>query len=651
MAFWKWWGRLALVGGGAVSAACGQAPSPRAVVVDRSIDVTIHADGRRGPAPAAIREDDPRLPLARAQIAELLGHPLGFDVDEAVAAQFGSALHEAYVAGLESVGRALVDCKKHQPLAFEHGAPRLERVHLAYDPLGGGRRARPARSAAPLVGSTLRLAVHPGSRRLLDADELCLAFRGEQARESAARFAAHDAASLPAGDHAAYLRFVTTDHERPADPRQRDLDGLRQIVLAAELEPHLVDPELRDDVDEWLSRAGGRLRRELRQPTNDASRLTARGRARAAWIGWVNRRASQLAPALRVRVAQVLFTRESRDVPELREGFDAEAFALPILQRWLEDAAGDDPREPEDELYSVVVCKAERERQGRPTLFVRGHCTGTLYAAMAETPLGRKRLANLLIRSGHALLTQTAVLHVLRGAGAEPLVSLLEALAGDPPTLRVALRALGDYRHWGPKGDDPSPQGPVVVHPGPLVASVPRFWQSAPEQRPALLHLLVGVAAQRPGSVSWGRLAEFLGSRVDAPTLAAYLADDPRALGGVDRFLPALSAGWPRSQVLVPALDAALDADASGPSSDSRSWYLTNDVVELFCESGTRADLESLQKMLRARLERSPSQRRQLGSFVERSPERLCPRLASSTPRSAKKPAKKSAKSTVLFGD
>jgi hypothetical protein len=608
---------------------CGSPPASRTLRVDNSLNVTIHTDGSRGEAPPAIREDDPRIAVAGQQIAELLGHPLGFDFDEAVAAQFGSGLHEAYVSGLERIARALAHCKAREPQAYEHGAPTLQRIHLAYEPVSNGRAAmaridNPA-LAPHVVDGALTLAVHPDDRRLLDAAELCWAFSLGAKEDRAQRFAAHDPAQLPPDQQAAYLRFLTVDHDSPDDPLERDIDELRQVVLVAELQPHIALADVRADADEWLAHAGSRLRLEMRQPTNDAGKLTALARAQAAWIGWVNRSGTKLERAERERVADTLFTRESRDTPELRKGFDAEAFALPIVQQWIENAAYDDPRKSEDRLYRFVVCKAEREHADKPALFVRPYCTGAFYSQLAETPVGRKRLANLLIRSQHELFTQTAMLHVLRAAGSERLVQLLDAIADDPPTLRVALRALGDYRYWGPKGEYPSVGEPVVVDPGPLVASVPRWWQSEPEQRPVLLYLLGGIGAGREGSVPWPRLAEFLGGRIDAPTLSAYLAVEPATLHSVEKLVPALSPGWPRSGVLVPALDTYLDADAQGRSSDSRAYYTTNDVLELLCDAGTRSDVEALQKMLRARLERFPSQGRQLASFVEKSPERLCP--------------------------
>jgi hypothetical protein len=95
--------------------------------------------------------------------------------------------------------------------------------------------------------------------------------------------------------------------------------------------------------------------------------------------------------------------------------------------------------------------------------------------------------------------------------------------------------------------------------------------------------------------------------------------------------------------VLVPALDAYLDADAKGRSSDSRSYYTTNDVLELLCDAGTHSDITALQKMLRARLERFPSQARQLHSFVDKSPQSLCP--------GQKRPKASKPGEPVLFGN
>jgi hypothetical protein len=618
-----------LLGGLAVG--CG-APPARQLVVDNSSSVTIHTGGERGQSAVGIERDDPRVQVAEREIAELLKHPLAFELDAAVAAGFGDELPRVYLSALEDVASSFARCREREPAAFAFGASALSRIHLMYDPVS----AEPTRPPE-LVESTLVMHVRPRSADLLDGSELCPALKRELALDQAERFAKADPRDVPVDDHADYLQFLLRLKGDPEDATQRNVHELGQALRLLSFYPHVVEPEIRVELDGWLSYFGSRLLYVLRERSNDAIFVTARGKAQRAWIQWVNSNAARLKRSERERLAELLFSRQKS--VELAQGLDTLAFGLPILEHWVENAAFADPRRAPDRLHFFVVCAAERQHAEDPELSVLPFCSGTLFGDLAATPEGRRRLAALLRKHKNELLTQTALLHALRARDASSVALLLEELVEDAPTLRSALKALADYQDWRLQRVASSREG-VVSDPAALLALVPRFWKSLPEQRPALLYLLIQLAHKRAHSVALSNLPNFLGSRIDAAALAGFLAEGGRALWVLPELLPALSPGFSRSDVILPGLLAWLDADAR--SRDSNAYHVTERLVDGLCAAGLRSDVAALQRALRARAERYATQTQRLSSIIESSPEALCPQLERGKARSTE---------PVWFGD
>jgi hypothetical protein len=617
---------------GCLAFGCGAPPTSQ-LVVDNSSSVTIYADGERGQRPAAVDRSDPRVQVAERQIAELLKHPLGFELDSAVAAGFGDDLQRAYLSALERVASSLARCQEREPAAFAFGARSLSRIRLTYDHVS----AEPTRPPE-LVESTLVMRVRPESAALLDASELCPAFKREQALEQAERFAKVDPGDVPADEQADYLEYLLRLRGNPEDATQRQVDELGQALRLLSFYPHVVQPEKRAELEAWLTYFGSRLVYVLRQSSNDAIFVTARGKAQRAWIQWVNTHGARLGRVERERLAELLFSREKS--VELAQGFDSVAFGLPILEHWIENAAFADPRRAPDKLHFFVVCAAEHQRADDPALSVLPFCSGALFGDLAATPEGRRRLAARLRQHKNELLTQTALLHALRARDASTVALLLDELVEDAPTLRTALKALADYEDWRLQRVTSSRDG-VVSDPSALLALVPRFWKSLPEQRPVLLYLLVQLAHKRANSVALSKLPEFLGSRIDAAALAGFLAEGGRTLWVLPELLPSLSPGFSRSDVILPGLLSWLDADAR--SRDSNAYYVTQRLVDGLCAAGLRSDVAALQRSLRARAERYSTQTQRLGSIIESSPEALCPELKRRKVGSSPEP--------VWFGD
>jgi hypothetical protein len=618
------WGCLAL--------ACGSPPTSQ-LVVDNSSSVTIYTGGERGQSPAGIDRGDPRVHVAERQIAELLQHPLAFELEPAVAARFGDDLQSAYLSALEGAAGSFARCQEREPAAFSFGARSLARIRLVYDPVSGEPTRPPER-----VESTLVIRVRPDSAALLDGSELCPAFKRERVLDQAGRFAKVDPADVPADEQADYLDFLLSLRGNAEDALQRQVDELGQALRLISFYPHLVQPEKRAELDSWLAYFGSRLLYVLRQSSNDAIFVTARGKAQRAWIQWVSTYGAKIGRLERERLAELLFSREKS--VDLARGLDSLAFGLPILEHWVENVAFVDPRRPADKLHFFVICAAERQRAEDPELSVRASCSGTLFGDLAATPEGRQRLAALLLRHKNELLTQTAVLHALRARDASTVSLLLNELVEDAPTLRSALKALADYEGWQEQRVVSSRDG-VVSDPSALVALVPRYWKSLPEQRPVLLYLLVQLAHKRANSVALSKLPAFLGSRIDAPALAGFLAEGGRSLWVLPELLPALSPGFSRSEAILPGLLTWLDADAR--SRDSDAYHVIERLVDGLCGAGLRQDVAALQRALRARAESYSKQTQRLGSIIESTPEALCPQLKQRKAGSTAEP--------VWFGD
>ena len=612
--------------------ACGSPPA-NTLLIDNSLNVTIYTDGKRGQGPPAIDLDDPRVGKAQSKIAQLLGHPLGFEFDAALAAKFGDDLHRAYVSALEESATALVSCKKHEPEAFAYGSEVLQEVRLAYSPMAAGQMTEPA-----LEGSTLPIAVRLDSSRLIEGYEFCSAFQ-RGFKGGTGRFDTVDPADVASKDEAAYLEYLKQRHGARQGGQEEQLDELKRGMRILAFQPHIEQREVRDEANRLLGYFGSTLHELMASQPSDVVLLTALGKAHPAWIAWVNANGATLPASERLTLSGKLMMKRDPISAEFTVGFDAPRFGQPTLEHWLETVSADEPRNTRDQLERCIVAPVQ-EGDVPPQLWVDSNCRGAVYSDLARTPKGIQQLVTLLLRWRNDVLTESAMLHTLRDQGAPAALALLEALARDQKVSRVALRALAEYNEW--RHEAQSKQGSDAADPRPLVASVPGWWKSHPEHRPTLLYMLVRIGEHREGLIVWPKLAQFLGSRIDARELAGFLAEDPRNIWYVPELASAFSPGWSRSRVLLPGLQAYLDAEAQNRIRYGITQNLER-VTAALCQSGTRQDLDAVQDAMRERAVQYPSQSRLLNPFVNTSPATLCPKLAAAK---ARKPTE-----GVLFGD
>lgn len=593
---------------------CGSPPATR--VVDNSLNVTVYTDGQPGEPPKGIDPEDPRALVSQEKLTELLGHPLAFELDAAIAAKFGEGLHAAYVAALEGAAQGLTDCQKREPMAFRYGAGRLRTIRLSYTAV------RSREPEVTLTDATLVISVSSNRSDLLSGSVLCPAFRRGLAADSEQRFATLAPEDVPPNEHAAYLEHIESARTGSGASGEERLAALGRCRRFAVLAPHLKDPTLRERVNDRLASCGSTLYDTLRAPPTDPVSSQAVDETHAAWMRWLNEHMGELGAGDQARLWMRLQTRRDPASARFRAGFDAPRFGVPVIEAWRKKTFSNGPRDWSSELERRVVAPAQGG--ARWLLSFEGNGRGGTYSDLARTPDGRRRLTKLLQGWRSEILTETAVLHTLRDEGAPMALALLDTLASDAALAHVGLRALAQYNEWAEK---PRPSADAAaLDPAALVAAAPGWWRQHPEHRAVYLYLLARIGEHREGVVPWSGLAKLLGARIDAPTLDAFLALDPGNIWYVSQLSAALGAGWPRAPALTRGLDAFLEASTNGKIS-RRVGDLLERVVAAVCDGRSAADVEQLRVFAGERVEiyHQPHIAVYLRSVKQTPAARLCP--------------------------
>jgi hypothetical protein len=612
---------------------CG-APPGKTRTINNSLNVIIRADGRRDQGPAAIDPEDPRVVVTQKQLAELLGHPLVFEFDDAVAAKFGDGLHEAYVAALESTAQGLMACRKDEPSAFAHGARTLQTIRLAYTPV------RSAEPEVTLTEPTLAIPVSSKRTDLLNGYVLCPAFERGLAAHSERRFATTDPKDLAADEQAAYFEHIARTSASSGDSSEQRLRRVHDCQRFIALEALVEDPALQKRLNDRLSSCGQLLREIMRAEPSDALLLTALDQAQSGWMRWLNEHMGDLRESAQEQLWMWLTLRRDSASPRLAKGFDAPRFGLPVIDAWRLKTFLNGPRDWSTQLERCIVAPAQGGT--RWLLYIESYCRGVTYSTLASTPAGRRQLAQRLGSWQSEILIETAVLHTLWDQGAVTALALVEALAEEPQLARVGLRALAQYDEWtrAPASSDER----WAVDPSPLVAAAPTWWKKYPEHRAGYLYLLARIGEQRESVVPWSELGKFLGGRIDAATLGSFLALDPGNVWYASQLTAALDPGWPRAPAVTRGVDAFLEAFNSGKIS-RRIPDLLDRVVSTVCHGGSRADLQALRSFAAERSEiyDQPHIGAYLRIIKDAPTAMLCPARA---PAHGKKPSE-----PVVFGD
>jgi hypothetical protein len=634
-------GRAALLAGIVTGFAACAPQNVQSVVVSQQVSVVlVNAVG--APAKPAIDGSDPRIVENGRAIAELLGHPLRYEIDAALARQLDSGLHHVFVAAMEETVEGLTAARKRKPDAFAVAAPALEAIGFEY--------AAVARDGAPafdLTTGTYRVVEGPDRSALLGGWDVISIIDDVFDATMTARYAARAPESIAPAEQRTYVDYVV-HHAAPRPARDADQAGAR-IATLVRLYDHVADATLRDEVRrDVLVQAKSFLPGIAKAAPPEAA---AAEPVRGALVAWVNARAGDWSPADRTAVADAFFSdREAKDDP-VRRGFDDMRFARPVVAAFAKAVPPEAGHEGQNiiildgsdasRLVDQVICPYHETQS---TLSTWTSCTGALYRDILSAPDGARRMAAWLVEAQSDRFTQTAVLNVLMAKGATSAMAVVDALMSLETTPRAtiaALHALASFSDRGGRRDPPLDLNAIV-------ARALAWYKERPALRGPLLFVLTQLGRDEDTRLNWGHLPELLGAPLNAGEYGAFLDQSPRAMADVDLLTKGLGPGWSRSAVILPRYERLLDGRKK---SGVEPYEITERLVRSLCDDGTHADVQALQVFLRARIEGHPAENTLLANFANSTPALACP--AANFAVTSEKPVAPVAPGTkpVLFGN
>jgi hypothetical protein len=593
---------------------------PPQVVITNIVQVVIVDGPRKGQAPPQIDFKDKRIQIASEAIAKLLGHSVIFEIDDGLLPKFDARLHEAFVEALETVVTNLEYVVRYYPDATAFAGPHLGTIRWTYSPSKGEARAE-----LDVEKNRLEVPVPGDAWRLQDDALITDAFDSAWDREKERRYTHLAPDAVPPSEHKAYLDFQQSYRGRTKDESevQYEKRKIASVVNILRLYPKLSDEKLQKEAREYLVNRSRDLRDWLAQVKTNPDLKSAVRSVHEQWVRWLNASFRDLTDVQQRDIGSRFFSYSHDWLPELADGLDVAAIAEPRIVSWLERLKeGDRNRfDAEDGANASIVCPYTFQKSSG--LFDSpGRCNGLVYVKLSNNGRNFTDLNALLHRQNSTLLTQTAALNVLSNLGSETAAQFVETLFRNESHAKGALIALADFSDWGPRSH--RSDGLPKLSPTPFIKKIPSWWKTYPTYRSEFLYLLVRLGSRYEGSVVWPKLGEYLGAQLDAGDVTGFLKIAPNTIWHLRSLVRAVGA-WPRSKVLIPEFERFLnDVHESGRGEPS-PYYVADRCVEFLCMTGTHQDVRALQTFIRDRVERYPSEKRHLESFLESSPAKLCP--------------------------
>lgn len=514
-----------------------------------------------------------RLTAATAELTRLAGHPIAFEIDGSLAAEWQSSFERQLTLAVETVAKDLARLKEQAPAAFEVEAPQLRRIVCRYK----------ATAARPEVTfDTAGAIVFQEDARHGDLVAHGYVYRELEdayAERAQARYGDMAPDDVPTQERRAYLRFLLAGRgsSRSDATPLRDATSLtitrlvRLATLMRPSEPKLVE----DEIDRYLLTARDHFVDGYQHHRDEAQgHAPAFHAAERAWAEWLGARFGALKPEDQQQIAAALFTRD-RDgfIPFAFPGTDKMGFALAIVDRWIAAGRPDTTtaRTPDGALYEYILCPSPKAPDGgRP----RGpRCEYALYRMAAENDVARKRLTEFLLARKNPELAEIVFVATARvDTSARPLAgffALLRATEGDVALWTVGIDVLSEHADTG----------------GQLVKDeVRRLWAAYPARRGALLRVLGELDPYGHDHALWDEFAGDFGAKITRADVGGMLSAHPAAIVHLPKMWPALAPGWSRADVIVAHLDAWLDAGA--PRNPQSPWSVVRDFIHLLCDDG-----------------------------------------------------------------
>ncbi|RYG76426.1 hypothetical protein EON77_10440, partial [bacterium] len=381
-----------------------------------------HADVRivftQTPPELPFDPEDARLRAAQTQLAELVGHPLVFDIDTALLPQWRGSFRHLLVSAIENAARDVRALKERQPAAFEKQLKKLVRIEVRYVASQSSRD-----SALSADGSTLQITRTADDSVLVPAG--LVASHVERAYDAAQRrkLGAESARTVADADLDAFFRDLTHRYDRKGVPLAESVQA-DAISSAIELEGRAAGA-LRTTIRQWLAGSGARFLAQAyvhRGAEVEAMRPGSRFRtAELDFARWVEATQKVLPAKERLALVETLYPRGFTQNRERGRSFltfafpglNRDAILFDVIDEWV--AAGHPmPRygrgdriaantPPPNPLHEYVLCPRPKSPEGQRSLVP--HCDDTLYLRALEEPAVATRLTQTLLDKKDALLT------------------------------------------------------------------------------------------------------------------------------------------------------------------------------------------------------------------------------------------------------
>ncbi|HQP36887.1 MAG TPA: hypothetical protein PLI95_17005 [Polyangiaceae bacterium] len=586
--------------------------------------VVVRADGTPEPTLPFDRRAA-KLEQATRQLDDLVGHPVSFRIEASLIPAEQSGFEERLTRSIESVAQQLAALKRQRPAAFTWAATTLRWIECRYD----ASARHPSQQLLADQG-VLRLTLPPETWDLVERGVVFRALDKGFDAHLEQRWSATRPDAVQPSERALYFEYLTSvspawrsgSRLESAEDFARDPRGevLRKVIRLHEMMEE--GPE-RAAVGDWLLKAASHfITAYLHQPAlvQAAAPDSSFHRAETAWVQWLHRNLPRFDPAQRLSLARALFLRRfnpeqraRKFVPFAFPGFDTLGFALGVAHEWARNGypSVDNDPSPKTELYEFVVCPYERDERGG---FSRGRrCNHDLYALALDTPEGADRLVRFVLERRDARLTDAAFVSVLHVGDAQDVMRLWRGVEAHEDTWLRGSMILAEH------GEHKAPSL--------MIDEAARLWKQYPARRGTLLYLLANLDPYAHGNVPWERFAQVFGAPVSRTEFASFLDQSHRAPSMMHIVWSALGSDWDRSDVIVPRLERWMDhpriRDAGGqePNASVRG------LVTRLCDDGRSNEVSRVNRFLRERVQRRPSEERGYHQLIDETTQPRC-RLA-----------------------
>jgi hypothetical protein len=546
-----------------------------------------------------------RLAHATGELADIVGHPVTFELDAALLPEFRSSFEEELIRSIENAARDLASLRKSAPRVFRRSAGMLERIACRY------RAAAREASGAFDTGRRTLVITEPPGQAWVQPGVVLRALEEEFEAFLDQRYRGAMPDSVPASEHGAYFEYLTLT--RPgygnlSERRARLAQGERTEVDRVASDPHATtilrvarlgeivgvgQDALAIETRAWLvSEAAwfqhtyetrGELVKQI--PPDCAFR-----RAEAGWVRWLNGNFASLTDEQQVVLARVAFPPRGRcgasdaclDQPPWLPGFDRIAFGLSVVDRWRADGRPAEGQGKRFELEDQVVCPHFRRDDLRRSRN-RG-CGQGFYQQALATGASRSRFAAELSRRADPVLIDETFTNS-DSVPADRVVALWRAMEPRRAEWLAASRTI--VEHLLPERE----------YREPFVQEAKRLWRDAADKRGVALWL---IAESEKGldfhysDPRWARFREDYGEPISQSVLGSLLDLGPAALRLVPALWPAIAPGFSRVDAIAARLDRFMDDPGVKATRDGEPGRTLRGLAARMCADHAHQELAKL---------------------------------------------------------